>query len=166
MPVFGTTGEGAARVKFTTELIGFDRVALKLAMIEPEVRQRVVTAIEQTTGDVLAEARSRVPVLSGELKSTLRRRYTKSGLTGFVEAGYGKLARKNKKGEKRRSRALRGLREGPQLRGIYAAVVEFGSKTRPARPYLVPAVEATRKRHYMRIARAVLDGLKDVAGRK
>lgn len=163
---FGTTGEGGARVNFEMKLVGMDRAALKLAMVHPEVQQRVVTAIEQTTNDALSEARARVPVLSGELRDTLRREYSKTGLAGYVKAGFGKLARKRFKGEKRKTRALRGLKEeSAELRGVYAAVVEFGSVKKPARPYLVPAVESVRNAHNTRIADAVRAGLDDVAAK-
>lgn len=147
-------------MKLSLKLVGMDRVRLKLAMVEPEVRGHVVTATEQTTGDGLAAARVRVPRRTGELESTLRRRYSRDGLTGYVEAGYGELAKKSRKGESRKSRALRGMREGPQLRGIYAPIVEF-----KYHPFLVPALESIRSRHNRRVADAIRSGLAAVASR-
>lgn len=145
---------------FSLKLVGMDRAAMKLAMIEPEVRGHVVSAIEQSTGEGLAAARARVPRFTGELESTLRRRYSRNGLIGYVEAGYGELARKGRKGESRKSRALRGMREGPQLRGIYAPVVEFRDH-----PFLVPALESIRTRHQKRVADAIRSGVEAVAAR-
>lgn len=146
------------------EFIGFNKAALKLTFLEPKVRTRVAGAIVETTNDALSIAKRLVHRRSGELAGTLRADFSASGMTGQVKAGYGHLPPKRSH-ESARIRRIRGAKElGPQLPGVYAAIVEFGSKSRPAHPFLVPAVEAVRSTHAERIKRAIAQGVVDAAG--
>lgn len=147
----------------SVQFIGFDKAALKVALLEPKIRERVAAAIVETTREALRIAQQLVPRLTGELASTLRADFSRTGMTGQVKAGFGYLPRKVK-GESARVRRIRGAKAlGLQLPGAYAAIVEFGSRGKPAHHFLVPAAEAVRGQHTQRIEAALTAAVKDVA---
>lgn len=143
-----------------TEVTGIRDVVNALRILQPETQERLRAVVRESATAAVAGAKSRVPVLSGELAGTIRADYTKDGLVAFVKAGFGTLKRRSraKVGSKRRGRA-RAKQLGPIEPGIYAMVVEFGSTTQPAQPYLFPAIEAVRPGHLARAEKALHDAV-------
>lgn len=140
-------------MKITTRVDGIREVSTALRMLQPETQKRLRIEVATTAREVVAGAKQRVHVRSSELKDTIRDDKSKDGLVSFVKAGYGSLKRRSraKVGSKRR----RSKQLGPVEPGIYAMVEEFGSQTRPAHPYLFPALEAARPGHIARARRAL-----------
>lgn len=166
-------------MKITAVLTGVREWRQAVQMMSVETRHRVRAAIQVTTLAVEEGARRNVPVSGpedrkakgrpgpGELRDTIRSSFSNDGLVGFVNAGFGKLAR--------RSRATRPAKFGPMrlkafqrqqkrialkaLRelGVYAMVVEYGSPGRgiPGAFYMTRAKEAQRAQHIARIKAAL-----------
>lgn len=151
-------------MKVTTEVLGVPNVRTALRVLQPETQKRLAGEVETTANRVVAGAKGRVPVLSGELEGTIRHDTSKDGLVAFVKAGYGSLKRRSraKVGSKRRRQRAKQL--GPVEPGIYAMVVEFGGQGREAQPYLFPALEQERAGHVSR-ADAALRGAVQAAER-
>lgn len=158
----------AGSIKIAIQVLGARQITRALDRATPEVRARVAEAIRVTATEVAADARSRVPVRTGELRNTIRAEPgDRSPLVWFVKAGYGSLKRRRRAGKstaKRRKPQVRAI--GPIEPGIYAMVVEFGSQSgrarQPARPYLFPALESARDRHVARVRRALFDATQAV----
>lgn len=158
-------------IKFIAKTEGFDKAARRIALLDDAVKRKVVVAIHRSTTEMLHIAQTLVPKKTGELAGTLRTRFTKSGLAGFAEAGFGAYLNRRVKGESRalaRVRKRKGLLTssfGPALPGVYAPVVEFGDRKRNHRasPFLVPALEFVKPRHVSRINEAIREGLAEIA---
>lgn len=148
----------------TAELVGFDKAAKRLLMLNPAVSARVVPEIRKSVQEMLGIARSLVPRKSGELAGTLRTRFSAKGFVGYLDAGYGVLPR-NRKGLKGRVARARRRKEllTSKMPGVYAPVVEFGSRRSKASPFMVPALEQVRRRHEQRITDAIKAGIEDIA---
>lgn len=152
-----------ARIETVIEVRRVREVKRALDRATDDIKRRVQEATRQTALEVAADARSRVPVRTGELRNTIRAEPgDKSPYVWFVKAGFGKLKRP-------KGRASRvGTRRRPKVTaigspGIYAAVIEFGSSTKPARPFMFPALEAARSGHIARVSRAIKQAC-DAAG--
>jgi hypothetical protein len=143
-------------MKVTTEVLGIPNVRTALRVLQPETQKRLSMEVRVTAARVVAGAKARVHVRSGELKDTIRGDSSSDGLVAFVKAGYGTLKRRSraKVGSKRRRRGS-AKRLGPVEPGIYAMVEEFGSQTNQAHPYMFPALEAERQDHISRSDRAL-----------
>lgn len=147
-------------IKMAMHIVGARRIERALFTASIEARQRVAFAIKVTAEEVQHGAQMRVPIRTGELKSTIRAEPGNSPFHWFVKAGYGTLKRRSRRTRttKRRPKARVA---GPTESGIYAMVVEFGSQggraAQPAQPYMFPALEASRSRHIDRL-HAALDG--------
>jgi hypothetical protein len=125
------------------------------------IKQRVARAVAFTAQEVANGARARVSIRTGELRNTIRAEPTTSPMRWVVAAGFGRMRRR------RRSRAGSSKKRRVRVtaiepRGVYAAIVEFGSHggraRQPAQPFLFPAVHASQSRHAARIARAMNEG--------
>lgn len=147
----------------TTEMIGFDKAFRKLALSTTYVQKRVKPEILLSASKALNYARGFVPRRTGELASTLRMRVSKDGMVGFVDAGYGVLKRANKSRQRRKHLSGAKLYTLSHMPGVYAPVVEFGSRRNHASPFLRPAIEAVRNDHNERIFVAIKNGLEDLA---
>ena len=126
-------------MKLYVSMTGVPELRRAFSELTPEIERALKVAVAQTANIVELGAMSRVPVLTGELRDTIRTEYAKGGLVAFIKAGYGTLRRRSrsKTGKRRRGKS-------PQAPGIYAMVVEFGGKNRPAHPFLFPALESAR----------------------
>lgn len=144
-------------MKITTRVDGIREVSTALRVLQPETQKRLRVEVATTAKEVVAGAKQRVHVRSSELKDTIRDDKSKDGLVAFVKAGYGSLKRRSraKVGGKGGNKRRRSKQLGPVEPGIYAMVEEFGSQTRPAHPYLFPALEAARPGHIARAERAL-----------
>lgn len=165
----------AGRVRVWVEVRGVRQVQRALERAHADIRARVAKAVQQSAQEVLAGARSRVPVRTGELRSTLRvEASAKNPFYWNVRAGFGSHPRRQsgrskswKGGGRRRARAVP-IGAADTRSGIYAAVVEFGARSgrakQPAQPYLFPALEAARAGHLERMKRVLKEAC-DAAGR-
>jgi hypothetical protein len=137
----------------SVKVTGARQVSTAFSRLDYDLQRRLQEAIRETTEAVAAGARRRVPVLTGELRDTIRTEYTPQGNVGLVKAGFGKLRRRSRAtGKTRRRRA-----PAAQGAGVYAMVIEYGSPHRgvAARPFLRPALWAERNRHQGRITGAI-----------
>lgn len=164
--------------KITMTVSGDQEVASFFRNMTPAARREIAAAIRETTQQVERGAKMRAPISSGgrssrkaryrpgpgELRDTIRSEFTPDGLAGFVKAGHGKLRRRirgatsKRKSARRRAANVQAARKaaGTQLdHGIYAMVVEYGGRKRKAHPFLRPALEAEKRRHEERMAKAL-----------
>ena len=130
-------------MKVTVKITGDKAILGSLSLMNVKGRQRLEKAVDRSSANVLAGAIARVHVRSGELKKTIRRKISTSGMSATIMAGYGQLERKGKAAGKR----ARGIKVN-QGKGVYAPVEEFGSQTNPANPFLFPALEAEKPAFY------------------
>lgn len=151
--------------KITTILEGVPRFVRQLQLADVATRERTIAAVKRGTQRVAAAARSRAPVKSGEMASTIRDEYSKDGLVGFVKVGFGKLPRRSrastiaKQQKLAKKRRARGTRAG---KGSYAPVVERGDPRRHHRPhpFVMPAFNAEKSGIVDEIAKATHEGAK------
>lgn len=124
-------------MKITVKMTGFQSLIGSLSMFNVEGRKRLERAVDRSSANIEAGAKSRVPKLTGELEKSIRRKIAPSGMSATIMAGFGQMARKGK------ARAARAKGEKVnQGKGIYAPAIEFGSLNKPAEPFLFPALEA------------------------
>lgn len=118
-------------------------------------RVAIEAEVDTALSNIEASAKRRVPKRSGELWSTIRKERAKGSLFGSVMAGYGTIRRRSGSKSARRSS------KNQQQKGIYAAVVEFGSKDperpRKPRPYLYPAFRMEKTPFDNRLRAALSD---------
>jgi len=142
---------------FGVTLVGVKQFRTRLRVLNKDVASRVRKTVADGAAKVVAGAKSRVPVDTGELKATIRAEFSDDGTVAFVKAGYGKLKRKSKNPNSARSRrAIAGhKRRGTFVAksygaGVYAPVVEYGDSSAPnirkARPFMHPSMEEQRPR--------------------
>lgn len=148
----------------TAQLIGFDKAAKRLLMLNPAISARVVPVIRESTEQMKAIALGLVPRKSGELAATLRTRFSAKGFVGYLDAGYGILPRR-KKGVTGKLAGIRRRKEllNSKTPGVYAPVVEFGSQRSKPSPFMIPALEQVRGKHAERITDAIKQGIEDIA---
>jgi HK97 gp10 family phage protein len=133
-------------MKLYLTMTGVPELRRAFANVTPEIERGLAGAVRETAIVVVAGAKSRVPVRSGELRDTIRADFTGNGLVAFIKAGYGTLRRRSRRGSSsaryaKHSRRRRAAQDAP---GIYAMVVEFGSTKQPAHPFMFPALESAR----------------------
>ena len=124
---------------------GVRKLERKLLKLEPKIGKKVVRqAVRKAAKPILAAAKSNVPVESGELKRNLKIKALKRKKHRFgVMIGTG----------------LKWF-TGDQF---YAAFVEFGTGTRPARPYLRPAFDTKRQSSEQILKTELKNGIKAAA---
>lgn len=149
-------------MKVTVKMSGFKELAGSLSLVNVAGRVRLEKQVDTSSAAILAGAQARVPVggagdpHAGELKKSLRRKISASGMSAAVMAGFGQMARK---GSARAARA-RGEKVN-QGKGIYAPAVEFGAMGKPAEPFLFPALEAESSAFVAGCSRALDQALGD-----
>lgn len=116
----------------TVRAVGFSELAKELSQMGDDVKEKIFPVIEETAQRIQQEAKSRVPVDSGDLRESIKVRGNKKKLTAKVEAGYPKKGRKIKRGS---------AKSVPGARVYYALAVEYGTKNQKEQPYMAPAVE-------------------------
>lgn len=126
-------------MKVTVKVTGDKAILGSLSLLNVAGRRRLERQVDKSSAAIEAGAKARVPKRTGELEKTIRRKVSRSGMSAAVMAGYGELARKGKaKGARSRGQKVN---DG---KGVYAPVVEFGSQTNPAEPFMFPALEAEK----------------------
>jgi hypothetical protein len=135
---------------------GIPQIRRSLALLNTGTRTRCIKAVDESLAEAKADALAHVPRLSGELAATIRTTRQADYPRGYLEVGYGTLKRRSRSTGKRvRHRKVTLANTMP---GVYAAVVEFGDAkhNKPAEPFIIPAIEATRPHHEARIAAALI----------
>jgi len=113
---------------------GTDELVSKLRDIVDEDLHREVGKALDTAGDILVdEAKRRVPVRTGVLRDSIKKRVSKKYLHAKVECDYPKTGRVRKKAS---AKQVAGAPE------YYAFAVEYGTRKDPEQPFLHPAREA------------------------
>jgi len=143
---------------------GASNLVRAMKLLNTETNARCREAVAASLEEAAADARSRVPVDTGELKATIRTEVMANYPKGWLEVGYGTLRRRSRSTGKRKSRRKAQTLENTQP-GVYAMVVEFGDarRNKPAEPFITPAIEAERPKHLARIQSA-LRGAASAAG--
>jgi HK97 gp10 family phage protein len=126
-------------MRVSVKVTGDKAIIGALSMMNVVGRMQLERAVDTSSAAILAGALARVPSVTGELKKSLRRKISKSGMSAAIMAGYGELQRKGKAAGIR----ARGGRAN-DTKGVYAPVVEFGSARSVAKPFLFPALEAEK----------------------
>lgn len=121
---------------------GIDRLQRRLVDEMPKaVRAAVEIAMAESADLIVAGARLRVPVESGDLRDSIHRTEVREGKRGglYVAISAGR----------------------PTRDGHYntARIVEFGTMDTPAQPFLLPAYRANRRRAQARIRRAARNAI-------
>lgn len=105
-----------------------------LSAYDGRIAGKIEDAVSTATKNISTGARQRVPVRSGDLKKSIRSRFDKKSITGYVSA-----------------------------KQYYAHMIEFGVKAcpsknipaRPAKPYMKPSFEAEKPKLINDIKQAV-----------
>lgn len=117
-----------------------DRLFAKLIKLAPEAEKELVTVNNQSADEMVALARSYVPVDDGVLRDSIRKVPAARGAVS-VEAG-GPTTTKP-------------VRQGVDASYDYALGQEYGTRHNPARPFFWPAYRLMRKRLRNRASRAI-----------
>jgi HK97 gp10 family phage protein len=120
---------------------GIEKLKRRLVDVIPKkAREALEEAMLQSADLIVAGAKLRVPVESGELRDSIHRtevRVSKRG--GFYVA----------------------IAAGKRTKNNYntARIVEFGTMDTPAQPFLLPSYRANRKRAQRRMRKAITNAL-------
>lgn len=117
-------------------VLGQDRLARKLAAIEPALKAAMQREVKIAAVNIQNGARSRVPVDTGRLRNSITHEILADGLNASVGSNV-----------------------------EYAPFVEFGTRRMRAKPYLFPAFEEERPRYMERLKRALSKAAGDLAVR-
>ena len=120
---------------------GVDKLRRRLVdEIPKDVRTALEAAMLDSATVIVAGARLRVPVESGELRDTIRHGDVKVGKRGGLYVA---------------------ITAGERTKNGYntARIVEFGTMDTPAQPFLLPAYRVNRRRATARMRRAVRDAI-------
>jgi HK97 gp10 family phage protein len=112
-----------------TEITGTKEAQKALESASDEIKAALIRAVEETARAVQAEARRQVPVDTGNLRSAISVRMKSSNAEVFVDT----------------------------VKAHYGHIVEFGSRSRPAKPFMGPAAELERSNFKKRVAKAAKD---------
>lgn len=126
---------------------GGDALAAALAEVGKAMEKKILArAMRDAAKPILADAKRRAPVLTGQLRKSLKirsiSRNRKKGQVGVVIS------------------TAKGFFKGDEF---YGAFHEFGTKKMPARPFIRPAFEANKARAVKIVGEAIKLGLEDVA---
>lgn len=125
-------------------LVGLDDVLRRLAKLEPNLaKKRVRTAMRQGLKLIQAEAKARAPVDTGRLRRAIkvraakRKKQTKGIVRINVQVGAGDF----------------------QGETFYAAIIEYGSSTRPPHPFMAPAFDSKGDEAMRATSKALVDAV-------
>lgn len=132
---------------------GLDRLKRKLRAIPDAARTEIRKAMEASANEVVATAKSLVPVDSGALRDSI-------GWT-WGDAPKGSIVLGTARAGTTGNMVLT-IYAGDD-EAFYARWVEFGTSKAPARPFFFPSWRANRKRTRARISRAITVSAKRIA---
>jgi HK97 gp10 family phage protein len=157
------------------DLLGDKELMRKLDKLSSKMGRSVLRkAIRAGTTPVLKDARSRVPVNTGNLKKSMGRKFKWYNRTGTYVVVVGPRQR----GEKTtlKSGTLTQTKTAKAIKGFHGHLVEFSTKPRytksgafrgigPAQPFMRPAWDAGRKRAEKLAVAELLAEVEKEAGR-
>lgn len=126
---------------------GIDKLQRRLVDEIPKaVRAALEQAMIESANLIVAGARLRVPIETGEVRDSIRRTDVREGKRGglYVAISAGDRATETNAG-------------GTTYQ--VARLLEFGTMKMPAQPFLLPAYRANRKRAQARMRRAMRDAI-------
>jgi len=142
----GGAVKAGSGISGTIELRGADELLKGLQELEPAIAKKILrTAMRQAATPILEEAKRRVPILTGQLRKSLKIRAIKRNNKGRI----GVVISTEK-----------GFFKGETF---YGAFLEFGTKKMPAKPFIRPAFEANKARAVRIVELALKLGLDGVA---
>lgn len=130
----------------TIDIRGAEELAAALQELGKAMEKKILrSAMRQAATIILEDAKRRAPVLTGQLRKSLRIRAikrTRKGQVGVVIS------------------TSKGFFKGDDF---YGGFHEFGTKKMPARPFIRPAFEANKSKAITIITEAIKLGLRDAA---
>lgn len=133
-------------------VLGLPRLARKLRALPERAKTEISKAMEESANEIVALAKSLVPVSSGDLRDSI-------GWTwGAAPEGAMTLATVGA-----RSGNIRITVYAGSDKAYYARWVEFGTQAAPANPFFYVSYRALRKRAKGRISRAISRSARAVA---
>ena len=132
-------------------VLGLAGLRRDMAALPRRIDRAIAEPIERLAREILAEALARCPVATGALRDTLR------VVEGHLDDA-GTIVLGSREG--RSEWLVIAGDESGKGPVMYAAFVEFGTSSAPARPFLRPAIEAVRSRATREVADAVAGVLK------
>jgi HK97 gp10 family phage protein len=121
---------------------GINKLQRRLVDALPkQTRAQLEIAMTESAALIAAGARLRVPVETGELRDTIHQTEVREGKRGglYVAIVAGKRTPNNYN---------------------TARIVEFGTISTPAQPFLLPSFRANRKRAQRRMRKAIVDAIR------
>lgn len=108
-----------------------------------QARAQLEIAMVESADRIVAGARLRVPVETGEVRDSIRQHGVKEGKRGglYIAITAGDSSTEN---------------DGYQV----ARLLEFGTQKMPAQPFLLPSFRANRKAAQRRMRRAITDAIR------
>lgn len=127
--------------KTTFEIQGLIGLQAALERASEEIRVQFGKAVEETALALVDHAKAKVPVDEGDLRDAIiatggKQRW-RVGVAGGPASG-------------------RGGASSHQYPAVYGRFVEFGTKSKAARPFMRPAVDAEQERFIERLSKVVL----------
>lgn len=125
----GRGRRGGGRTTITVEVVGTDRLRSQLEDLRGDIRLAAFAALREGSEAIVDEVKAKVARDTGNLAESIKARYRNERL--LAEIGWW------------------------DLDDMYAIFQEHGTRRRPAKPSLVPALEAERTKIGDRINRKV-----------
>jgi HK97 gp10 family phage protein len=126
---------------------GIDKLKRRLIDQLPKVmREKVEAAMLESADEIVAAARLRAPVATGEVRDSIRQHGVKEGARGglYVAITSGDPST---------------TEESHGTNYQIARLLEFGTVAMPAQPFMLPAYRSQRRRAKARIRRAMRDAV-------
>lgn len=120
-----------AKVRVNFKVDGADEVLRNFNLFSQKARVGLRKVVKTTTLKISKSARGRVPTRSGDLRKSIKAKYTKDGFSSDITAG--------------------------GTKAFYAHMVEFGTVKMPAHPFLFPSAEE-QKQPYLNDLKGALKG--------
>jgi len=129
----------------TIQIRGGEKLAAALEALGPAMEKKILrSAMREAAKPILDDAKRRAPVLTGQLRKSLKIRSIKRNRQGQV----GVVISTEK-----------GFFKGETF---YGAFHEFGTKKMPARPFIRPAFESNKAQSVRIVGEAIKIGLEDI----
>lgn len=133
-------------IQGTIQIRGGEELAAALESLGPAMEKKILrSAMREAAKPILDDAKRRAPVLTGQLRKSLKIRAIKRNRKGQVGVVIS---------------TAKGFFKGDEF---YGAFHEFGTKRMPARPFIRPAFEANKALSITIVGEAVKLGLDDAA---
>lgn len=140
MPIKAGSG-----ISGTIKIRGGEELAAALEALGPAMEKKILrSAMREAAKPILDDAKRRAPVLTGQLRKSLKIRAIKRNNKGQVGVVIS---------------TAKGFFKGDEF---YGAFHEFGTKKMPARPFIRPAFEANKAQSIRIVGEAVKIGLEDI----